>query len=181
MYIEKGNKMPDTVWMEHGKTQCDKMLEDFQNGLMSIDYMPTVRNWDEEFFLRPMDFSHKNARKTGEWPVGMLRRGNHVLHHVVMQELNIFLMQKGVLPSIIDIHKVPGAVLTKEVHNAIHYGPNGMNALMRDIKAEYKNKAMSLVQARTEISKVIDKYGELGHDAQAEAVQAYYRQLGILP
>ena len=73
-------------------------------------------------------------------------------------------------------------MLTKEVHDAIHYGPNGMNALMRDLKAKYpEGVSMSLEQASNEIIAVVGKYVQLGHQGQAKLFESYFQALQLLP
>ncbi len=56
-----------------------------------------------------------------------------------------------------------------------------MNALMRQIKATYKDKPMSRSQASNEIKAVIGKYVQLGHPGQAELFESYYQALQLLP
>jgi len=125
-------------------------------------------------------FSYKDTPYK-DWPIGMLKRGDYALHHIVMQELMDFLMNElRVLPSLIDKHKVPGMLISIADHKAIHNGPNGMTALMKQVKSATRS-ADPLVDARNAVNAVIAKYEALGQGTQAKLTEAYFKKLGLLP
>ncbi len=116
-YLKSGGKISDPAWMDHGKINSDKILDDFVNKVITdVDDVPSFKKWDTEFYMRPEGFRYGKDTP----PKGMLKRGDKQLHHIGPQKLTEILKDKGFLPLDFDPHSVPGMIMETVDHQTMN-------------------------------------------------------------
>jgi hypothetical protein len=151
-------KVDDANWRESAKEVSAKMLDDFADGkilgpdgLPDVSKLPTVKEWNEQFFKGISKGSYLDDVE---------------VHHIVPEKLTEQLKSRGILPNNFSVNAVPGHAYTKEIHRALHDGPNGLNSLLR-------SDAFERLSPEDMMGAVITRYREKGFTTLADVCEAW--------